>query len=153
LLETLSTRHFTDPDLLTDLQALRDILDEHSRTKTTFDEYVAEVESGHLRESPPHRNPTFWTSNARRIMDYENGALLRKLGEIMAQPWHSDKNVLAIACLDIGSLVREAPERRPQLEKLGLRSRVMALIEDSNESVRWEALRALGTWLKYTIAP
>ena len=150
LLENLSTRHLTDDDLVEDLRAVRGLLEEHARTKTTFDEYVAEVETGHLRPSPPHRNPTFWAENARRILDHENGAVLRKLAEIMAQPWDHDKNVLAIACNDVGYLVREAPERRYQLDKLGIKVRIMALMADPNENVRWESLRALGGWLKYT---
>jgi V-type H+-transporting ATPase subunit H len=150
LLETLSTRHFTDSDLLDDLQNLRDMLDEHTKTKTTFDEYVAEVESGHLRASPPHRSQVFWTENARKIMDYENGAVLRKIADIMTHPWDNDKNVLAIACNDIGALVREAPERRHQLDKLGIKGRIMELMTDADENVRWESLRALGGWLKYS---
>jgi V-type H+-transporting ATPase subunit H len=126
------------------------MLDEYTRTKTTFDEYVAEVQSGHLRWSPPHRNTVFWAENARKIVDHDNGALLKKLAEIMAKPWDQDKAVLAIACNDIGALVREVPEKRGQLEKLGLKTRVMELMKDSDEAVRWESLKALGCWLKYS---
>lgn len=153
LLETLGGRQLTDPDLQEDLGRLRERLDEHARTKTTFDEYVAEVESGHLRWSPPHRSQMFWAENTRRILDHENGAVLRKISEIMAKNWDNDKQVLAIACSDIGFLLREAPERRYQLEKHGLKRRVMELMQDPDENVRWESLRALGSWLKYSFDP
>ncbi|CAI4217110.1 unnamed protein product [Parascedosporium putredinis] len=149
LLDNLSGRHFTDPDLLEDLALLQELLEEYTQTKTTFDEYVAEVNSGHLRWSPPHRNAMFWAENARKILEHENG-VLPKLMEIMAKPWDQDKAVLAIACSDIGWLVREAPERRHQLEKLGLKKRVMELMAEADENVRWESLRALGGWLKYS---
>ena len=150
LLTNLSGRHLTDPDLLEDLDHLTSMLDEYTKTQTTFDQYAAEVQSGHLRWSPPHRNPTFWHENARRILDEHNGALPKKLAEILSKNWDTDKQVLAIGCHDVGSLVKEVPERRNRLEKLGLKNRVMALMADKDESVRWESLRAVGEWLRYT---
>lgn len=150
LLENLSSRHLTDPDLLEDLESVKTLLEEYTKTKTTFDEYVAEVRSGHLRWSPPHRSQVFWAENARKILELENGEIPRKLAEIMQQPWDNDKQVLAIACNDIGNLVKEVPERRYQLEKVGLKRRVMELMQSEDENVRWESLRALGGWLKYS---
>ncbi|RYP23944.1 hypothetical protein DL765_000830 [Monosporascus sp. GIB2] len=150
VLQNVGSRHLTDPDLLEDLERLKEMLEEYTKTKTTFDEYVAEVQSGHLRWSPPHRHQTFWVENARRILEYENGEIPRKLADIMKKPWDSDKAVLAIACNDVGCLVKEVPERRYQLEKLGLKTRIMELMQDSDENVRWESLRALGGWLKYS---
>ncbi|OTA52805.1 ARM repeat-containing protein [Hypoxylon sp. EC38] len=150
LLQNVSGRHLTDPDLLEDLDKLKEMLEEYQKTKTTFDEYVAEVQSGHLRWSPPHRHQIFWAENARKILEYENGEIPRKLADIMKKPWDNDKAVLAIACNDIGCLVREVPEKRYQLEKLGLKARIMELMQDSDENVRWESLRALGGWLKYS---
>ncbi|QKX56001.1 uncharacterized protein TRUGW13939_03100 [Talaromyces rugulosus] len=150
LLSNLGGRHLTDPDLLEDLNSLSEMLDEYTKTQTTFDEYAAEVQSGHLRWSPPHRNPTFWRENARRILDEERGALPKKLAEILSKSWDNDKQVLAIACNDVGSLVKEVPERRTQLERLGLKARVMELMADRDEAVRWESLRAVGEWLRYS---
>ncbi|KAM7188836.1 V-type proton ATPase subunit H [Rhypophila sp. PSN 637] len=150
ILQNLTARQITDPDLQEELTNLRELLEEYTKTKTTFDEYVAEVNSGHLRWSPPHRNTVFWAENAHKIFDFENGEVLRKLADIMKKPWENDKAVLAIACNDVGCLVREVPERRYQLEKLGLKTRVMELMGDKDENVRWESLRALGGWLRYS---
>lgn len=150
LLQNITGRHLSDPDLLEDLQNLKDMLDDYTKTQTTFDEYAAEVNSGHLRWSPPHRNPTFWVENARRILDHEKGELPKKLAEIMSKPWDQDKQVLAIACNDVGCLVKEVPEKRYQLEKLGLKTRVMELMQEPNEAVRWESLNALSGWLRYS---
>jgi len=68
----------------------------------------------------------------------------------MSKPWDNDKQVLAIACNDVACLVKEVPEKRPMLEKFGLKTRVLELMQDSNESVRWESLRAVGEWLRYS---
>lgn len=149
MLSVLKTRKLSDEDLLDDLKSLTELLDEYQKTQTTFDEYAAEVNSGHLRWSPPHRNSTFWTENARKIIEEDKSALPKKLVEIMQKDWREDKQVLAIACNDVAALVKEVPEKRAALEKLGLKARVMELMQDSDEAVRWEALRAVGEWLRY----
>lgn len=150
VLQNVQSRHLTDEDLLEDLQALTEMLDDYTKTQTTFDEYAAEVHSGHLRWSPPHRNPTFWRENARRILEENKGELPKKLAEILAKSWDNDKQVLAIGCNDVACLVKEVPEKRPALEKVGLKTRVMELMQDADETVRWEALRAVGEWLRYS---
>ena len=150
LLANLKGRHLTDPDLLEDLKALTDMLDEYTSSQTTFDEYAAEVNSGRLRWSPPHRDTTFWRENARNILENEGGALPKKLQEIMGKSWDDNKQVLAIACNDVGCLVKNAPDRRSVLEKLGIKGRVMELMTDKDEGVRWESLRAVGEWMKYS---
>jgi len=150
LLTNIQGRHLTDPDAVEDLKSLIDMLDDYTKTQTTFDEYAAELQSGHLRWSPPHRNPTFWRDNARRILEENKGELPRKLAEIMAKGWESDKQVLAIACNDVACLVKEVPEKRAMLEKLGLKGRVMELMGEADETVRWESLRAVGEWLRYS---
>ena len=150
LLGNLRSRHLTDPDLLEDLKSLTDLFDEYTSSQTTFDEYAAEVQAGKLRWSPPHREARFWRENARKILDDDGGALPKKLTEIMGKDWADEKSVLAIACSDVGWLVKEAPERRTQLEKLGIKARVMELMADKDEAVRWESLRAVGEWMRYS---
>ncbi|KAI9862521.1 MAG: H(+)-transporting V1 sector ATPase subunit H [Trichoglossum hirsutum] len=150
LLETLSGRHLTDPDLSEDLATLKEMLEEYTKTRTTFDQYAAEIRTGHLHWSPPHRNPNFWHENARRILDENQGELPKKLAEVMGKSWEGDKQVLAIACNDVGCLVKAVPEKRDYLEKLGLKARVMALMGESDEAVRWESLKAVGEWLRYS---
>ena len=68
----------------------------------------------------------------------------------MAKNWENDMQVLAIGCNDVANLVKEVPEKRSVLEKLGLKARVMELMQSSDESVRWESLRAVGEWLRYS---
>lgn len=150
VLTNLKGRHLTDEDLLEDLESLKNMVEDYTKTQTTFDEYAAEVNSGHLRWSPPHKNETFWRENAQRIIEEEKGALCRKLAEIMGKDWANDKQVLAIGCSDVANLVKVCPEKRSQLEKFGLKARVMSLMQDENETVRWESLRAVGEWLRYS---
>lgn len=150
VLTNLKGRHLTDQDLLEDLESLTNMLDEYTKTQTTFDEYAAEVQSGHLRWSPPHKSEAFWQDNSQRIIEEDKGAICKKLAEVLSKEWQNDKQVLAIGANDVAFLVKTCPEKRTQLEKFGLKARVMALMQDENEAVRWEALRAVGEWLRYT---
>lgn len=150
LIANLRGRHLTDPDLLEDLDAVNTMLDDYTKNQTTFDEYAAEVNSGHLRWSPPHRNANFWKDNSRKILEDKKGELPKKLAEILGKKWESDKKVLAIGCNDVGNLVREVPDQRMTLEKLGLKGRVMELMTDPDEGVRWESLKAVGEWMRYS---
>lgn len=150
LLANVKGRHLTDPDLLEDLEGLKTMLEEYSKSQTTFDQYANELRSGHLRWSPPHRNAAFWKENARRILEEDKGELPRKLVEILSKAWENDKQVLAIGCNDVAFLVKEVPEKKGQLEKLGLKTRVMELMQADDESVRWESLRAVGEWMRYS---
>jgi len=150
LLANLKTRHLSDQDLLDDLQSLTSMLNDYTSAQTTFDTYAAELLSGHLTWSPPHKDGAFWRENARKILDHNGGELPKKLSEVLAKKWEDEKQVLAIACNDVGSLVREAPEKRGELERLGLKARAMELMADGDEGVRWEALRCVGEWLRYS---
>lgn len=76
---------------------------------------------------------------------------MKKLAEILGKSWEGEKVVLAVACSDVANLVRECPEKKGVLERAGLKSRVMALMAgDADESVRWEGLRAVGEWMRYS---
>lgn len=149
LLSNLQSRHLTDADLLDDLKSLTEMMIEYTNSQTTFDEYASEVLNGRLRWSPPHQDGVFWRENARKILENNQGELPKKLAEILGKSWEDDKQVLAIACNDVGWLVKEAPEKRPSLEKLGIKGRVMGLMTDADEAVRWESIRAVGEWLRY----
>ncbi|KAI7643797.1 vacuolar ATP synthase-like protein subunit H, partial [Hortaea werneckii] len=150
ILKNLKTRHLNDEDLLEDLNKLSDMMDDYTSSQTTLGEYSAEVQSGHLRWSPPHKNANFWRENALKVIETDNGDLCKQLATILSKDWSSDKQVLAIGCNDVAFLVKECPEKRAALEKFGLKARVMALMQDENESVRWESLRAVGEWLRYS---
>lgn len=150
LLGNLKSKALTDEDLSADVQALKSMLDEYSKSQTTFDSYALELRSGHLRWSPPHRDGAFWKENAHRIIDENKGELTKKLAEILAKSWENDKQVLAIGCNDVAMLVKEAPEKKATLEKAGLKARVMELMQAPDETVRWEGLRAVGEWMRYS---
>ncbi|KAB8349445.1 hypothetical protein FH972_023472 [Carpinus fangiana] len=147
LLANVKGRHINDEEFLGDLDSLKAMLEDYSKSQTTFDEYAAEVRSGHLRWSPPHRKPEFWKENARKILEENKGELAKKLAEILSKSWESDRQVLAIGCNDVACLIKEVPEKKGALEKAGLKARVMELMQAPEETIRYESLRATGEWL------
>jgi len=150
LLRNLKARHLNDEDLLEDLDSLNDMLNEYTSSQTTLDEYSAEVMAGHLRWTPPHGDGGFWSENAQKILTENQAELPKKLAEILSKSWENDKQVLAIGCNDVGWLVKTCPAKRSVLEKTGVKIRVMELMQDSDEAVRWESLRAVGEWMRYS---
>ena len=150
LLGNLKSRKLSDEDSIEDLKNLNDMLSEYTSSQTTLDEYSSEVMTGHLRWSPPHKDANFWSENAEKIISENHSELPKKIAEILGKSWDNDKQVLAIACNDIGWLVKLVPAKRDTLEKLGMKVRIMELMTDSNEAVRWESLKAVGEWMRYS---
>ncbi|KAK6510460.1 H(+)-transporting V1 sector ATPase subunit H [Arthrobotrys conoides] len=147
LLTTLKARKFTDPDLTTDLDTSLTALESFQLTQTNFDEYATEIRSGHLSWTPPHRNQDFWKKNARRIMEENNGELVRCLARWLKES--QEKLVLAVAAHDVGVLVKEVPEKRRVWDGVMVKARVMELMGHSDPEVRYESLKAVQEFLRY----
>lgn len=146
-LQTLSSRFNaeSDPDLTQDLAALVGALDSFQSEQTTFSSYRIETMSGHLCWSPPHRNEGFWKRHARDVLG--DGELVKQLARVLGSS-SSDKTVLAVACNDVGVLVREVPQARKRWVELGVKDRVMELMADADPEVRYEALKAVQGFLQ-----
>jgi len=145
-LQTLSTRYTaeSDPDLTQDLSALVDSLEAFESEQTTLSSYRIEVMSGHLRWSPMHRNEGFWKRHAREILD--DAKLVKQIASLVRSS--TDKTVLAVACNDIGVLLREVSYTRKRWEDLGVKTRVMELMGDSDAEVKYEALKTVQGFLQ-----
>ncbi|KAF7800262.1 hypothetical protein EIP86_011509 [Pleurotus ostreatoroseus] len=101
--KNLSTRKWTDEDIIEDVQYLRDELNARFESLTTYDEYSSELLSGHLSWTPVHESELFWKENAPKLndKDYEQlKILIRLLKE------SNDPVVLAVAAHDIGEYVK-----------------------------------------------
>ncbi|KAI9297622.1 ATPase, V1 complex, subunit H [Neoconidiobolus thromboides FSU 785] len=145
LIENLTSRKWADLEIKEDLDYLKSELQEVVASLTTFDAYKAEIETGELEWSPPHKSIQFWTDN---IHKFEEGdyALLKKLCEILNTA--TDPLVLSIAAFDIGQYAKFNNKGRGLLEKLGAKHRVMELMAHENPDVKYQALVAVQILLK-----
>lgn len=139
----LARRKFGDDDIPAAVEELTQILDQNMDAVTSFTEYKGEVLSGSLEWSPVHTSTKFWKENATKFE--ENGyEALRELADILAKS--RNELTLAVACHDVGEIVRYHPSGRMILnvpQVAGLKERVMGLMSHSNPEVAKNALVAV----------
>ncbi|KAF9540803.1 H(+)-transporting V1 sector ATPase subunit H [Mortierella hygrophila] len=137
--ENLSTRKWSDGEILEDVNYLKAELEENFQTLTTFEVYQAELLSGRLIWSPPHQSDLFWTKNWRELKK-ENYALLRILARLLSTA--GDPVVLSVAANDIGHYVKRDPSSKRFLQELGVKQRIMELMSHPDQDVRYNSVNA-----------
>ena len=139
----LARRKFGDADIPAAVEELTTVLDQNMDAVTSFSEYKGEVLSGTLEWSPVHTSTKFWKENATKFE--ENGyEALRELADILAKS--RNELTLAVACHDVGEIVRYHPSGRMLLnvpQVAGLKERVMGLMSHANPEVSKNALVAV----------
>uniref|UniRef100_A0A060T8V2 ARAD1D05742p n=1 Tax=Blastobotrys adeninivorans TaxID=409370 RepID=A0A060T8V2_BLAAD len=148
LVRTLSERKWADEELVEDLGTLLEKLKEAFESMSTFDEYASELESKHLRWSPPHRSDIFWSENASKFRDKDWKAV-RELDAVLSNEG-ADPVPLAVACNDISRLIVVLPEVLRPLQKMGTKVKIMELMNHKDSEVRYEALRATQTFIAHS---
>ncbi|KAH9946339.1 ATPase V1 complex subunit H [Epithele typhae] len=135
--KNLSTRKWTDEDILEDIQFLRDELSTRFESLTTYDEYRSELVSGHLSWTPVHESELFWKENATKLneKDYE---LLKVLIKLLNDS--EDALVLAVASHDLGQYVKHYERGKKVITNMGAKTRVMELMSHASADVRYQAL-------------
>ncbi|EPQ58239.1 ATPase, V1 complex, subunit H [Gloeophyllum trabeum ATCC 11539] len=136
-MKNLSTRKWSDEDILEDVQFLRDELKSRFDSLTNYDEYTSELASGHLSWTPVHESEVFWKENATKLneKDYEQ---LKTLVRLLKES--SDALVLAVAAHDLGQYVKHYERGKKVVTDLGAKTRVMELMTHPNPDVRYQAL-------------
>jgi V-type H+-transporting ATPase subunit H len=75
LCDILSSRKWTDEDIIEDLKFITTELQYHIQKLTNFDEYASEVRSGRLDWSPTHTSESFWKQNAQKLNEKDHELL------------------------------------------------------------------------------
>ncbi|TDL27231.1 ATPase, V1 complex, subunit H [Rickenella mellea] len=135
--KSLSTRKWSDEDIVEDVQFLRDELKARFDSLTTYDEYSSELASGHLSWTPVHESEAFWHDNASRLNDRDSEQL-KILVKLLKES--QDPTVLAVSAHDIGKYVQHYERGKKAVTDLGAKTRVMELMTHDNAEVRYQAL-------------
>ncbi|KAG8979224.1 H(+)-transporting V1 sector ATPase subunit H [Tulasnella sp. 427] len=101
--KNLSTRKWSDEEIVEDIQFLKDELTTNFESLTTYDEYTSELASGHLSWTPVHDSEAFWKENAAKLNDKDHEQL-RVLVKLLKES--TDPVVLAVAAHDVGQYVK-----------------------------------------------
>ncbi|KAG0208722.1 H(+)-transporting V1 sector ATPase subunit H [Mortierella sp. GBA30] len=137
--ENLSTRKWSDGEILEDVNYLKSELEQNFQTLTTFEVYEAELQSGRLTWSPPHQSDLFWTKNWRELKK-ENYHLLKVLARLLSTA--TDPVVLSVAANDIGQYVKRDPQSKRFLQEIGVKQRIMELMSHRDQEVRYNSVNA-----------
>jgi len=137
LIQSFSSRKWSDDELKDDIDWLREQLEEAKRKMTTYDEYLTELDSGLLRWSPPHTSEEFWSQNADKLNE-KNHQQLKKVIELLSNA--SDPVVLAVAANDLSQYVKHSDIGKRSAERLGAKPLVMKLMTHQDSDVKYWAL-------------
>lgn len=141
-IESLSERNFADEDIIEDENYLKDELKARLAGLTTFDEYISELQSGHLVWSPAHESDDFWRLNVGRIATESDGKYVRRLVELLNTS--REAQTLTIACNDVGRFVKYGGDKAKKIiTDLNGKTRVMQLMTSENPDIRYQALMAV----------
>ncbi|KAL7008841.1 H(+)-transporting V1 sector ATPase subunit H [Cystobasidiomycetes sp. EMM_F5] len=137
-----SKRFFGDDEIRDDTEWLRDFLKAASRELTTWDQYVAEVNSKHLAWSPVHTDDEFWSSNASKLSlsAGSNQGVLNKLVALLDQEEGRPPSTYAIVCSDLVMFIKYHELGKRDVQKLGAKPKVLQLLSHSDPDVRYRAL-------------
>ncbi|KAF9903369.1 H(+)-transporting V1 sector ATPase subunit H [Linnemannia zychae] len=135
--ENLSSRKWSDAEILEDVNYLKAQLQENFHTLTTFEVYKAELLSSRLTWSPPHLSEPFWTKNWKELKK-ENYALLRVLARLLSTS--NDAIVLSVAASDIGQYVKRDPSSKKFLQEIGVKQKIMELMSHPDQEVRYNSV-------------
>eukprot|EP00571_Detonula_confervacea_P016921 CAMPEP_0172302630 /NCGR_PEP_ID=MMETSP1058-20130122/4291_1 /TAXON_ID=83371 /ORGANISM="Detonula confervacea, Strain CCMP 353" /LENGTH=505 /DNA_ID=CAMNT_0013013169 /DNA_START=48 /DNA_END=1565 /DNA_ORIENTATION=+ len=139
-IDQMKERQQTDPDIVEDLDVLHKLLHENFREMSTWDVYLAEVQSGSLEWGFLHTEK-FFKENAKKFEGPNSDFSIVKM--LVALTTSNDTEVQAIACYDIGEFVRHYPNGRVIARSLGAKDIVMKLVDHADKELQRHALTAV----------
>lgn len=141
-LRTLRERPFTDPEITDDVEKLHKLLLSNYRELSSWEKYVAQVDSGDLDWGLTH-SEAFWKENAR-LAETDDFSVVKKLVSLLGT---TNPTVVAVSCYDLGEFVRFYPNGKTVLKHIGAKNKLLALIEHSDPDVQRHALQCVSKML------
>lgn len=124
-----------DPEVEQDCKQLYDVLMKNYRELSSYDRWVAEVNSGLLRDGILHTEK-FWRENVREL-ENEEFKMLRVLAKLLDS---EDESVQIIALNDLGEFARFYPNGRNILRTIGAKDKVMEMLDQGSDELKQQAL-------------
>ncbi|CAL9732331.1 V-type proton ATPase subunit H [Monosporozyma unispora] len=153
-LNSLSERKYSDEELRSDIITLKTLLEDEYKELTSFDEYLAELNSKLICWSPPHIDNSFWSDNIDQFKK-DNWKLFKKLIELLIEFKDSNdsngKIVIQVLLNDITHVIELLPDESVHmLNKLNGKVVIMELLNHSDSRIKFEALKATQSIIGYT---
>lgn len=153
-LNSLSERKYSDEELRSDIITLKTLLEDEYKELTSFDEYLAELDSKLICWSPPHVDNSFWSDNIDQFKK-DNWKLFKTLIELLIEFKDSNDNngkiVIQVLLNDITHVIELLPDESVHmLNKLNGKVVIMELLNHSDSRIKFEALKATQSIIGYT---
>lgn len=141
ILNQIMERKFLDDELKQDLVSLKESLETEYHELTSFDEYLAELNSKILLWSPVHQDDQFWLDNIDKFKE-NNWKLFTQLVDLLKE-FVSEKKTsstsLQILLNDIRKVMELDSDSIKKLDKGKLI--IMELLQHSDSKIKYEALK------------
>lgn len=153
-LNSLSERKYSDEELRSDIITLKSLLDDEYKELTSFDEYLAELDSKLIVWSPPHIDNSFWSDNIDNFKK-DNWKLFKKLIDLLIEFKDSNdskgKIIIQVLLNDITHVIELLPDESVNmLNKLNGKVVIMELLNHNDSRIKFEALKATQSIIGYT---
>ncbi|KAG0439569.1 putative V-type proton ATPase subunit H 1 [Dictyocoela muelleri] len=141
LTEKQLSRNFKDKEFVENLNWVSSKLRVFIKTTSSIQNYLQEVFTGKLEESPYHYDDKFWELNVN-ILQENKIEILRAMKKYLKG---TNNKSICIAANDIHRFLKVYPEAYFTIEKLGLKNDLFELSMSSNENIRFHAIQTLAT--------
>jgi V-type H+-transporting ATPase subunit H len=137
----LQRKKYGDEDIPVEIDALAQLLESNLDELTSFSEYKGEIDSKVLEWSPVHTSAKFWKENFQ-MFEKNNYEVLNALCALLDS---QSQVTVAVACHDIGELVRYHPNGRLllQIPPNNPKAKIMTLMSHTNPDIARNALLAV----------
>lgn len=155
VLQSLTERKYSDDELRNDMSTLKQVLDQEYQELTSFDEYLAELDSKLLCWSPSHVDNGFWSENVDKFRN-NHWKLFKQLINLLIETKDEGvndrkyKTILEVALSDITHVVDLLPESVDVLGEMKGKVVIMELLNHPDSRVKYEALKATQAVIGYT---
>lgn len=139
VLNNLQNRKWSDDELIEDLEKLSSKISDVYSNLTSFDEYLQELNSKNLRNSPTHSNDEFFIDNLSKFQD-SNYKIFKQLIELLDFDGNDSSNY-AFILNDIGKILKLDSKAIDVLNELHKKTKIMELLNHKNSEVRYAALK------------
>ena len=128
----------SDEKIKENIVFLIDVMEKNYKIFSSYEKYIKELETEVLVFGPCHTEK-FWKEHYKKA-EIDDFKVIRLLVRVLESP---DDMTKAVACYDLGEFCRLYPFSKVIMQNSGGKVQLMKLVENSNDSVRENALVAL----------
>ncbi|KAG0418642.1 V-type proton ATPase subunit H, partial [Dictyocoela roeselum] len=141
LTEKITVRKSKDKEFLENIDWVFSELRTFVKNTSSIQNYLKEVFTGKLEDSPYHYDDKFWELNVSTLQENKI-EILKAMKKYLKG---TNNKAICLAANDIHRFLKVFPDAHYTIEKLGLKNDLFELSMSSNENIRFHAVQTLAT--------